>query len=349
MRIGFFVNDLHTEQPPYATTMLAMAARDLGHEPWYIDVNGFAYDPDDRVRAVATTLPASDKSYRSNEVFLRDLQGENARTERMDVSDLDVLLLRSNPADEMKDRPWAQHVGINFGQMAVQQGVIVLNDPFSLANALNKLYFQFFPEEVRPKSLISRDPAAIKAFVAELDGKAILKPLQGSGGQGVFMVQENEANLNQIIEALSRDGYIVAQAYLPAAAEGDTRLFVMNGEPLLCGGRYCAIRRVNAKGDIRSNAHAGGSIQRAEITDEMLEMVRIIRPKLIRDGMFLVGLDIAGDKLMEVNVFSPGGLTSAQQFEESKFAHTIIEGLEQKTAVVRRYGNTFPNTHLATL
>ena len=115
----------------------------------------------------------------------------------------------------------------------MRRGVIVLNDPDRLAQAMNKMYFQLFPEEVRPATLITHDRTEIKHFARENGGKIVIKPLQGSGGQGVFLVDaDNLGNLNQMIDSISRDGYVVAQEYLEAAAEGDMRLFMMNGQPL---------------------------------------------------------------------------------------------------------------------
>jgi glutathione synthase len=139
-------------------------------------------------------------------------------------------------------------------------------------------------------------------------------------------------NLNQIIEAVSRDGYVIAQQYLPAAKKGDTRLFMMNGRPLEADGKYAAFRRTSAKGDVRSNVHAGGKTARAQVTDEMLDIAETVRPKLVRDGMFLVGLDIVGDKLMEINVFSPGGLGTAARLEKVNFDEAVIDALERKVA-----------------
>ena len=104
----------------------------------------------------------------------------------------------------------------------------------------------------------------------------------------------------------------------PAAHEGDTRLFMMNGAPLRYKGKYAAFRRLRSGDDMRSNIHAGGKLRQAEITNQHLQLAEIVRPKLVQDGMFLVGLDIVGDKLMEINVFSPGGLGSAQMFRKSK-------------------------------
>jgi glutathione synthase len=232
----------------------------------------------------------------------------------------------------------------------MRRGVIVLNDPDRLAQAMNKMYFQLFPEEVRPATLITRDRNEIREFAREQGGNIVIKPLQGSGGQGVFLVRDDDiGNLNQMIEAVSRDGYVVAQEYLEAAAEGDMRLFMMNGQPLRHKGRYAAFRRLRSQDDIRSNIHAGGEKARAIVDDVALHIAEIVRPKLVEDGMFLVGLDIVGSKLMEINVFSPGGLGSARQFEGVNFADAVIEALERKVQYMGFYQRNFNNIDMATL
>jgi len=101
--------------------------------------------------------------------------------------------------------------------------------------------------------------------------------------------------------------------------------------------------------DIRSNVHAGGVIEQAVITDEMLHVAEIVRPKLVEDGMFLVGLDIVGDKLMEINVFSPGGLGSAQKFEKVNFSLAVLAALERKVNYMKFYRRQFSNNEMATL
>jgi glutathione synthase len=266
----------------------------MGHEVWEMGVGDLIYDPDDRVRAHARMAP--EKEYKDTQAYLSDLQGENARSERITVTDLDVLMLRNDPAEDAAARPWTPSAGIVFAQAAVRRGVIVLNDPDILANAINKMYFQHFPEEVRPRTLITRDRDDIRSFFEEQKRTMVLKPLQGSGGQSVFLVHpEDISNLNQMIDAISRDGYVVAQEYLPAAAEGDIRLFLMNGEPLQHKGKYAAFRRLSTSGDVRSNLHAGDKLARAAVDDTVLQVAERVRPKLIQDGMFLVGLDIVGD------------------------------------------------------
>jgi glutathione synthase len=348
MRIGLVCNDIATEEAGYTTTRLGMAALEMGHEAWLMSVGDFANDPDGSVSAWARAAPR--KKYRTPATYLAAVQGDNAKVERISVDDLDILLLRNDPSADLGVRPWAQSAGFIFGQRAAARGVVVLNDPLGLAAATNKMYFENFPEAVRPRSLISRNADDLRKFVENEGGRACLKPLQGSGGANVFVVKPTgKGNLNQIIEAVTRDGYAIAQEYLPDAKKGDIRFFLMNGRPLVVKGKYCAFRRVAAKGDVRSNLHAGGSLAKATITDEMLELAEIVRPKLLQDGMFLVGLDVVGSKLMEINVFSPGGLGSAQKFEKVDFACAVITALETKAAARKHMGAALTNRQLAVL
>ena len=115
------------------------------------------------------------------------------------------------------------------------------------------------------------------------------------------------------------------------------------------GKKYAAFRRVRSGGDRRSNIHAGGVKAAATIDSTALHIAEIVRPKLVQDGMFLVGLDIVGDKLMEINVFSPGGLGSAQQFEKVNFSAHVIEAIECKVNYMQFYGRNFDNVDMCTL
>ena len=347
MKIGFLVNDVMTEEAGFTTTRLACEAVNQGHQAFLFGVGDLAYDPDELVRARARTV--EQKKYKSQETFLKDLQGPKGKKLRVTVDELDVLMLRNVPSDDYLRRPWASTAGAEFGRVAMRHGVIVVNDPNGLAKASTKMYFQLFPEDVRPKTLITRDRDEIKAFAQDM-GRCVLKPLQGSGGASVFLVTESDLpNLNQMIDAVSRDGFVIAQEYLPAAADGDMRLFVMNGRPLQVKGKYAAFRRVRTGGDMRSNIHAGGKLCEAEVGDLELHIAEIVRPKLVQDGMFLVGLDIVGDKLMEINVFSPGGLGSAQKFTKVNFNKYVIKALERKHNYMQFYGRNFDNVDMCTL
>jgi glutathione synthase len=303
--------------------------------------------PDDSLSAHARVMPKS--KYRDRADFFAKLVSPKCKVEPIDMAEIDILMLRSDPSIDAEE-PWAAEAGILFGREAAKRGTIVLNDPDSLGRAINKLYFQSFPAEARAETLITKNEDDIKAFARAHKGNIILKPLQGSGGTGVFKLDaSSKSNLNQMIEAIGRDGYIIAQAYVPAAKKGDIRFFLMNGQPLEVDGKYCALRRVAAKDDIRSNIHAGGKAEAVEIGETELRVAELIRPKLVADGMFLVGIDIVGDKILEVNVFSPGNLKSCSELAGVDFSIPIIEAVERKAEIARDYSHAFDNRHLAVL
>jgi glutathione synthase len=348
MKIAFVVNDVQTELATYTTTRLAMAAANMGHQSFVFGVGDFLCATDGSIHARARVPKA--KSYKSLDKFLADIQSADHPTQSINLDEIDVVLLRNDPSTDAIERPWASSSGILFGQLVANRGVMVLNDPENLSHAINKTYFQQFPEEVRPKTCISRSVEELKRFIEEQHDRVVIKPLQGSGGKNVFLVGPDErANLNQMLDAVLRDGYCVAQEYLPAAAQGDVRLFVMNGRPLARGGKYAAFRRINKTGDARSNMHSGGESEAVEVTEEMLRLVEVVRPKLMSDGMFLVGLDIVADKLIEVNVFSPGGIGSSSEFAGLDFARVIIEDLQRKVEYRKYYNGRMKNVELATL
>jgi glutathione synthase len=323
VNLGIFVNDVATEKPEYTTTRLAMAAVDRGHDVWYMGAGDFAYDSDDALRAQACR---AETGHADLGEFL-----ESLKPERFTVEDLDALWLRSDPAADLPDRTWAQAAGILFGGLAERRGVKVVNNPAGLSLAMNKLYLHHFPAEVRPATLITRQSEEVQDFVDAHGGRAVIKPLQGSGGQGVFIVSEDDTvNLDQMIDAVTRDGYLIAQEQLPAAADGDTRLFLLDGKPLQCDGVYAAFRRVPSEGQARANMTAGASVDVAEVDDTMLHLAEVVGPRLVEDGMFLAGLDIVGDRILEINVFSPGGFGSVESLTGVDFNEIVVAALEEK-------------------
>ena len=349
MLIAFFVNDIEREHENYTTTVLAYRAASRGHRICYVTPSDFVLGPDDRLSVHGRFPPK--RKYKSYKEFFAALKDDEACSiDRVDMEEVDVLMLRNDPSIDAQHAPWAMETGILFGREAARRGVIVLNDPDSLGRAANKLYFQNFPVAARAETLITRHGDDIKAFARAHRGHIILKPLQGSGGTGVFKVDSgNSTNLNQMIEAIARDGYVIAQAYVPAAKKGDIRLFLMNGRPLQLDGKYAALRRVAAKDDIRSNIHAGAKAAAVEIGDTELAVAELIRPKLLSDGMFLVGVDIVGDKILEVNVFSPGNLESCSKLAGVDFTVPVLEAIERKVEIASEYARAFDNRRLAVL
>ncbi len=350
MVIAFFVNSIDSEYPRYTTTVLAHEASRRGHDVCYLTPGDFVLSPDDTLQVHARMIPPGKGRSRSRDEFFKALKNAGRKSRLIDEEELDVLMLRSDPAREASERPWAETIGIQFGRRAADAGVLVLNDPESLSLAINKLYFQSFPREVRAKTLITRNTSDIKAFAKANGGKVVLKPLQGSGGQGVFVVNsKSSGNLNQMAEAISRDGYIIAQAVVPGADKGDIRLFMMNGVPLQVDGKFAAMRRVGAEDDVRSNIHAGGTAKPVKITERELRLAELIRPKLQADGMFLVGIDIIGDTILEVNVFTPGNLFTCSEMAGVNFASHIIASIERKLQIRDEYPGHFVNSALAVM
>jgi glutathione synthase len=348
MRIAFFVNSIQGEFPHYTTTVLALSAFSRGHDVCYITPGDFVLRPDDSLMVRALILPGS--NYKKPETLHKDLQGDKTEIQTIDISEIDVMFLRNDPSLDAAERPWAAQAGAMFGRLAAERGVLVVNDPSGLALAQNKLYFQDFPEAVRPPTLISKDIDEIRAFIKQQAKGAIVKPLQGSGGKHVFKIDSpKDANLNQIFEAVSGEGYLIAQGYIPEAKAGDIRFFLINGKPLEREGKYAAFRRVPAKGEVRSNLHVQGTAEPVTVTDKLLSIAETVRPKLVRDGMFLVGLDIVGEKILEINVFTPGGLWGMSEMYKTDFVESVIIALESKLAIRRAHPSSVSNRELATL
>src|SRR5262249_6063350 len=162
-------------------------------------------------------------------------------------------------------------------------------------------------------------------FLAEVGGKAVIKPLGGAGGEGVLTLTEGDLNLNTIIELTTHNGKRVAmvQEFLPAVREGDKRILLLEGEPL------GAILRVPQKDDVRSNIHAGGSVVKAEVTEHERTMIEALRPRLLQDGLYFVGIDVIGGKLTEINVTSPTGIQQMSRLDGVNHAARVIAWIER--------------------
>lgn len=345
MRIGFVVNDVDTEVPTAATTLMAWTAARMGHEVHMIGVGELTYQVDGSIAAIGR--PAA--TAKDQAAFLAAVQGRGAPRERIVCTDLDVLYLRYNPVEGTGESMWEQDAGMAFGQLAVHHGVIVLSHPYTLPWAVNKMYFQHFPESVRPRTIITRSVEEILEFHRRENRRIVLKPMHGYGGKDVYLLGDDVTNVKQIVETISRTSYVIAQEFMPAATRGDVRLFLLNGRPLVLDGHYAALRRVNSSEDFRSNMSAGGKPKKARVTRRMLEIAEVVRPRIVADGLFFVGLDVVGDRLVEINTISSGGLNAASKLEGVNFGEEVIRAIERKVAYRAAYGDRITNLQLATM
>jgi len=328
VRLAFFVKDVATEIDEYATTRLARAASQGGHEVWYVGVEDVELGESDG-QLVARARAAEFQSGDTLESFMEGIKKRDA--ERIVMDDLDALFLRNESIDDLLQRPWASPLGVVFGQMIEARGVTVVNDPKSLIRAASKLYLEEFPAKIRPRSLVTRDPEAIERFVGSV-GRCVVKPLYGGRGRNVFMIEdETEANLAQMTEAVLQDGYAIVQEFVDGGEDGDARIFLLEGKILEAGGRPAAFRRVPTGNDLRANISVGARSVPLEIGDVELGIIDAMSDKLQADGMFFVGIDVIGDKVVEINAESTGGLQSVEWLYEIDVCPTVIEALERRT------------------
>jgi glutathione synthase len=327
MRLAFFVNEVATEIDEYTTTRLARAAVQGGHEVWYVGVGDVELGESEG-RLVARARAAEFQNDDTLASFMERLKERDA--EQIVMDDLDVLFLRNDSIEDLQGRPWASPLGVVFGQMLKARGVTVVNEPTSLMRATSKLYLEEFPEKVRPRSLVTRDADAIERFVGEV-GRAVVKPLYGAKGRNVFMIPDAaEANLAQMTEAVLQDGYAVVQEFVDGGEDGDARIFLLEGQILERDGHLAAFRRVPKGNDPRANISTGGRPVPLEIGDVERGIIESMSTKLVADGMFLVGIDVIGDKVVEINAESPGGMQSVERLYDVDVCPTVVEALERR-------------------
>ena len=320
--ITVLVNDPYDIQPSQTTAMLIVAAVRQGHHVGVLGVGDVSCRTDGCVWA---KLHVVNNKAQDLDLLMQDLT--NIQLQSVILDQTDIIMVRTNPARD-RDRVPIHNTALSMVRHCQDRGVRVINQPDGLIRAATKLYLLELPGFTRPQTLVSQNRQEISTFIQTLKGPAVLKPLQGTRGSDVFKVNSvQDQNLNQIMDVILRQGFVMVQGCIPGAEAGDTRVVVFNGEILELNGKAAAIQRVPQHGDFRSNLHAGGKAKPAIITDAMREVVTAIGPKLVNDGLSIVGLDFIGSQLIEINVFSTGGLRDAERFTGESFTDHIIQHL----------------------
>ncbi len=339
MRVCFVVNNVRTQRPTYTTLHIAFEAHLRGHDVRFVSVGSMTCGVDGRVSGDAVTGAGTELTAYAAAVTATDRPAE-----KIELDEVDVVFLRNNPNAGPALGGARHNPAIDFGRR-LKGRTIVLNDPDGLARAGSKMYLAGFPEEVRPRTLITRSASKIKGFLRELDGAAILKPLFGYGGKDVFYVRRGEvANLNQMIAAVAQEGYVIAQEYLPAVARGDKRVLLLGGEPIRLGRHVAAYKRMRPRDDIRNNMHVGGTRKRCTFGETEERICALLKPRLLADGLGFVGVDIVGDKVLEINVFAPGGIHNINELYRVNVGAPIVDELEKRVAVRATYAGAVGST-----
>lgn len=341
MRICFVVADVRAQQATFSGIYLALAAHRRGHEVRFVSVDDLSFLDDNNILATTTRVRAGD--YADPGAYARALASDEAVVEEDTLGSFDVVFLRYNPIREGEGRPGAPL--IDFGWRLRLSGTLVINDPEGLRRAGSRMYLADFPADVRTRTLVSRSKTRLKAFLKELDGPAVLKPLAPRGGEHVFYLRRRQvSNLNQMIAAVTKQGYALAQEYLPEAEQGEKRLLLLNAEPIRVGNQVAIYRRRALNG---SNGHRhakdGGGATRGKCDFGPVEarICDILRPRLLADGLTFVAVDIVGDRILELNVFTPGGLHPINELYGVDAADIVIADVERRVRLRAAYRTTF--------
>ncbi len=254
---------------------------------------------------------------------VRDIEGDHftlGEAVHTDLSEMDVILLRQDPPFDMN------YITTTHLLERIHPKTLVVNDPAWVRNSPEKIFVTEFPD-LMPETLITKDLQEVLKFRREF-GDIIIKPLYGNGGAGVFHLTTDDRNLTSLLEMFEqmyREPFI-AQRYLKDVRSGDKRIILIDGEPV------GAINRVPAESDARSNMHVGGRAEATELTPREKEICARIGPSLKERGFILVGIDVIGDYMTEINVTSPTGIREIKRFGGADIAQLFWDVVEAKRA-----------------
>ncbi|AEW16724.1 glutathione synthase [Brucella abortus A13334] len=290
------------------TFALSLEAQKRGHEL-------FHYTPD------RLSMRDGVVSARVEKMEVRDVKGDHytlGEPVRRDLTEMDVILLRQDPPFDMN------YITTTHLLERIHPKTLVVNDPAWVRNSPEKIFVTEFPD-LMPETLITKDPQEVMDFRREF-GDIILKPLYGNGGAGVFHLADGDRNLTSLLEMfgqLFREPFI-AQRYLKDVRAGDKRIILIDGEPV------GALNRVPSETDARSNMHVGGRPEQSKLTPREREICARIGPSLKERGFILVGIDVIGDYMTEINVTSPTGIREIERFDGTNIAALFWNAVEAR-------------------
>tara|TARA_B110000438_G_scaffold6314_1_gene6274 strand:+ start:156 stop:1094 length:939 start_codon:yes stop_codon:yes gene_type:complete len=289
------------------TFSLTLEAYKRGHELFYYNpknlsyYNGKVYAKGQNIIKIQDSL--LDHVTLSEEIT-KDLSGE------------DVILLRQDPPFDMT------YITNTHILETLHPKTFVVNNPFEVRNAPEKLFVNNFKEFI-PETLITRNLIEINKFRKEFK-EIIVKPLYGNGGKQIFHIRENDPNLSSLLEMFfdHSNEPLIIQRYLPEVRKGDCRVIMINGEVV------GAVNRVPPKGEARSNLHVGGTAERKILSNKEMKICEALSEELKKRELILVGLDIIGNYLTEINVTSPTGIQEISKFNKTNLSAKFWDAVE---------------------
>ncbi len=328
MHIAFLMDRLDSIEPENETTShLMYECNQRGHSVYFLEPHDVYIRKNEvvaRMRNITVPPDLSMKTYWRR--LINCLKKDELIFET--ITDLDALFLRKNPPLVYQTMEFLS---------SVNDRVFMINSTSGQILANSKLYILNFPGII-PETHVSRDPARLKKIIDDFGGAMVVKPLQRYGGEGVIKVSVlDRENLNSLINYYVRAyrSYpereaIMVQEYLDVTQrEGDVRILLLDGEIL------GAMRRKPRKGEFRTNIHAGARAYRHEVTPEERGICAALKDRLVQDGLFFVGVDVIGDKMVEINCLSPGGIPRINRLDNVRLEAKVIDFIEQKVAEMK--------------
>jgi glutathione synthase len=310
LTFGFLMDPLESVRVDHDSTFaLMLEAQRRGHQVRYFEQPWLRFSGS-QAEARMRTVNVRREPGRHFDVLHEDFQP---------LSSLDALFMRKDPPVDAEFIQATHLVELHNGR-----GPVFINNTTGIRDANEKLFGLRFAE-LMPETLITRDMAQLSRFVANHPAGTILKPVEGFGGQGIVFMQPGDRNLRSLLEMVTLGGRkaIVAQAYLPESRQGDKRIILVDGEP--CG----AVLRVPSQDDHRGNMAAGGTPVKTTLTAREREICARLKPSLQERGLYLVGIDVIGDWLTEVNVTSPTGIVEIDKLDDTNVEAKVIDLAEQ--------------------
>lgn len=314
MKFAFIIDPIDRLDPGHDTSVAFMeAAQLLGHEVWITQADRLSI-ADGKAWALLDSVRLTPVELRDGRWFSPEHWYALGDRALQCLDRMDAVFMRSDPPVTV---PYLYATYI-LDYIDPSQ-TLVINAPRGLRAANEKMYALQF-QDVIPETIVSQDKNVIREFV-EPRGQAILKPLGGKAGEGIFFIEGGDRNFNSLIEMSTLQGKmpVMVQAYLSEAKLGDKRIILLDGEPI------GAVNRIPTGSEFRGNMAVGGRVEKTEITDRERQICDRVAPQLRQDGLYFVGLDIIGGYLTEVNVTSPTGIREIDRLEGIRLGQTTIE------------------------
>jgi len=304
------ISDIKTYKD--STFAMLLESQRRGHEIFYMEPESL-FSKDGRTYAEMSRLEVRDNT---TDWFTLDA------AEISPLDELDIVLMRRDPPFDM-NYIYASYML----ELAESAGTLVINRPQSLRDANEKFFINYFPQCCVPMIITSQSDL-IREFVSQ-QGRCVVKPLDGMGGESIFQVSESDMNLNVILETITRHDSrpVMAQKYIDEITAGDKRILVVDGEPV-----PYALARFAGKGDFRGNLAKGGSSKGVPLSERDRWICAQVAPELKKRGILFAGLDVIGDYLSEVNVTSPTCIRELDEEFGLNIAKQLFDAAEEKLA-----------------